>query len=57
MWDSNPPIHLKKILENDFTWTWSTTNAFVAQLAARRSHNPKVAGSTPVESIDLSPIV
>ncbi len=26
-------------------------SAFVAQLAARRSHNPKVAGSTPVESI------
>ena len=25
--------------------------AFVAQLAARGSHNPKVAGSTPVESI------
>ena len=24
--------------------------AFVAQLAARGSHNPKVAGSTPVES-------
>ena len=31
--------------------------AFVAQLAARRSHNPKVAGSTPVESIYQSPIV
>ena len=27
--------------------------AFVAQLAARGSHNPKVAGSTPVESILL----
>ena len=26
-------------------------SAFVAQLAARGSHNPKVAGSTPVESI------
>ena len=25
--------------------------AFVAQLAARGSHNPKVAGSIPVESI------
>ena len=25
--------------------------AFVVQLAARGSHNPKVAGSTPVESI------
>ena len=30
--------------------------AFVAQLAARGSHNPKVAGSTPVESTE-SPIV
>ena len=28
--------------------------AFVAQLAARGSHNPKVAGSTPVESIFAS---
>ena len=28
--------------------------AFVAQLAARGSHNPKVAGSTPVESIFFS---
>ena len=28
-----------------------TTGAFVAQLAARGSHNPKVAGSIPVESI------
>jgi hypothetical protein len=28
-------------------------SAFVAQLAARGSHNPKVAGSTPVESIFL----
>ena len=27
--------------------------AFVAQLAARGSHNPKVAGSIPVESIYL----
>ena len=26
-------------------------SAFVAQLAARGSHNPKVAGSIPVESI------
>ena len=26
------------------------TSAFVAQLAARGSHNPKVAGSIPVES-------
>ena len=31
--------------------------AFVAQLAARGSHNPKVAGSIPVESISDSPIV
>ena len=31
--------------------------AFVAQLAARGSHNPKVAGSIPVESITKSPIV
>ena len=29
--------------------------AFVAQLAARGSHNPKVAGSTPVESIFANP--
>ena len=29
-------------------------SAFVAQLAARGSHNPKVAGSTPVESIFTS---
>ena len=27
--------------------------AFVAQLVARRSHNPKVAGSIPVESMSL----
>ena len=27
--------------------------AFVAQLVARRSHNPKVAGSIPVESKSL----
>ena len=33
------------------------THAFVAQLAARGSHNPKVAGSIPVESIVRSPIV
>ena len=31
--------------------TTTTTTAFVAQLAARGSHNPKVAGSIPVESI------
>ena len=30
-----------------------TSEAFVAQLAARRSHNPKVAGSIPVESSNL----
>ena len=35
----------------------TTINAFVAQLAARGSHNPKVAGSIPVESITNSPIV
>ena len=33
------------------------TDAFVAQLAARGSHNPKVAGSIPVESMSKSPIV
>ena len=31
--------------------------AFVAQLAARGSHNPKVAGSTPVESIFAKMVV
>ena len=30
--------------------------AFVAQLAARGSHNPKVAGSIPVESSYLLPV-
>ena len=33
--------------------TLSSEVAFVAQLAARGSHNPKVAGSIPVESSDI----
>ena len=33
-----------------------TQRAFVAQLAARGSHNPKVAGSIPVESKHFFPV-
>ena len=35
----------------DFMRVKFPLHAFVAQLAARGSHNPKVAGSIPVESI------
>ncbi len=46
-------LKLKLILK----LTTTNNSAFVAQLAARRSHNPKVAGSIPVESIYTSPLV
>ena len=59
---SNFDRHKNIMFFHRFTWalcfiwnTWIHTRAFVAQLAARGSHNPKVAGSIPVESTCTPP--